>query len=49
MTEQEFEAIMEAVCSLCHYPYVETNQEALDVRCDACPVERLLKEVGGDL
>lgn len=47
MTEQTFESIMETVCSICHHPYVETEQDALDDRCAACPVERLLKEVGG--
>ena len=47
MNEQAFEAIMEAVCDRCHWPYVETDQDALDKRCAVCPVERLLKEVGG--
>ena len=47
MNEQTFECVMEAVCSICHFPYVEMGQEALDDRCAACPIERLLKEVGG--
>lgn len=47
MTEQEFEAIMEVVCDVCHWTYVVTDQEALDKRCAACPIEWLLKEVGG--
>ena len=47
MDDKAIEIVMEAVCSLCHHPYVETEQEALDDRCAACPVERLLKEVGG--
>lgn len=49
MGTEIIESIMEAVCSICHFPYVETDQEALDERCAACPVERVLKEVGGDL
>lgn len=47
MNKQAFEAIMEAVCGICHFPYVETDQEDLDDRCAACPIEQLLKEVGG--
>lgn len=38
---------MEAVCGLCHWPYVEEDQEALDERCERCPVERMLREGGG--
>lgn len=49
MGTEIIEAIMEAVCGICHFPYAETDQESLDDRCTACPVERLLKEVGGDL
>lgn len=40
MDEKTFETIMTAVCSTCHWPYVETDQEALDDRCLNCPVER---------
>lgn len=43
------ETVMTAVCELCHWPYAETDQDALDARCAVCPVERMLKEVGGDL
>jgi hypothetical protein len=45
MTEQAFEAIMEAVCSICHHPYVETEQEALDAVCENCPVECKIRAV----
>ena len=47
MDTEVIETIMDAVCGLCHWPYIETDQEVLDERCAACPVERLLKEVGG--
>lgn len=47
MGTEIIETIMEAVCDVCHWPYVATDQEALDKRCAACPIERLLKEVGG--
>ncbi|MBQ7346055.1 MAG: hypothetical protein IJW45_08360 [Oscillospiraceae bacterium] len=46
MDEKTIETVMEAVCELCHWPYVETDQEQLEERCAACPVERCLKEVG---
>lgn len=41
--EQEKEAIMYAVCELCHYPYVLTEQEALDDMCLNCPVEKAVE------
>lgn len=34
------EKIMTKVCEICHWPYVETDQEALDARCEGCPVEQ---------
>jgi hypothetical protein len=42
--EEQFEKIMEAVCELCHWPYVSQDQEQLTAKCDNCPVERILKE-----
>lgn len=39
MDEKKFESVMTAVCSICHWPYVETDQEALDDRCMNCSVE----------
>lgn len=42
--EERSEKIMEAVCELCHWPYVVDDQEKLDAMCDNCPVERILKE-----
>ena len=40
--EQAKEAIMCAVCELCHYPYVLEDQEALDDMCLNCPVEKVV-------
>lgn len=34
------EKIMTAVCEICHWPYAETDQEALDARCECCLVEQ---------
>lgn len=42
MEEKTFETIMAAVCSTCHWPYVETDQDALDDRCLNCPVESVI-------
>lgn len=47
MDDKAIETIMEAVCGICHFPYVATDQEVLDGHCAACPIEQLLKEVGG--
>lgn len=41
--EQEKEAIMCAVCELCHYPYVLEDQEDLDDMCLNCPVEKVVE------
>lgn len=43
MDEKTFETIMTAVCSTCHWPYAETDQEALDDRCSNCPVESTIR------
>ena len=43
MDEKTFETIMTAVCGTCHWPYVETDQEALDDRCMNCPVENVIR------
>ena len=45
MDEKAVETVMAAVCDICHWPYVETNQEILEERCAVCPVERILKEM----
>lgn len=47
MDDRAIETIMEAVCGICHFPYAEMDQEALDAVCENCPAERILKEVGG--
>lgn len=47
MSDEKLEAIMEEVCGLCHWPFVE-DQEELDARCEKCPVVRMLMEADGD-
>lgn len=37
------ESRMVKVCEICHWPYVETDQEALDARCVDCPVEKAVE------
>lgn len=39
------ETVMEQACTLCHRPYVETDQQALDDLCASCPVEKALRQV----
>ena len=41
--EQAKEAIMCAVCELCHHPYVLEDQEDLDDMCLNCPVEKVVE------
>lgn len=36
------EKAQEAVCGICHYPYIETDREAMMDRCDCCPVMQAL-------
>lgn len=45
MNEQAFEAVMEAVCDRCHWPYVMTDQDALDSVCENCPAEKKIRAV----
>lgn len=42
-----WEEIMEQVCDRCHYPYIIDDQEQLDERCAACPIEAALKRLVG--
>lgn len=49
MNEKDFETVMEAVCDICHWPFVEKSEEALNVHCEDCPVEKTLKKVGSEL
>jgi hypothetical protein len=42
--EEKFEAIMEAVCDMCHWPYACCDGE-LDERCLNCPAERKIREL----
>ena len=44
MSEQAFEAIMEAVCDVCHCCYV-LDQETLDATCENCPAEKKIRAV----
>ncbi|MBR5889113.1 MAG: hypothetical protein IKY92_03635 [Akkermansia sp.] len=41
----DVEEIMEQVCDRCHYPYIIDDQEQLDERCEACPIEAMLKQL----
>lgn len=47
MTIEEADELVSLVCDqLCHHPYVITDQEELDEKCERCPLaERLMKEV----
>lgn len=47
MDERAFNAIMEVVCDNCYWYRTEEDHERLEERCAVCPVERILKEVGG--
>lgn len=47
MDEKKFESVMTAVCSVCHWPYVETDQEALDDRCMNCSAECAIRAALG--
>ena len=43
---EKFEAVMEAVCDMCHWPYV-CSQLRLDVKCADCPAEKKIRELMG--
>ena len=43
----DVEQIMEQICELCPWPYVETDQERMDDRCAACPIEEHLRRLAG--
>ena len=47
VTTAVVDELVSLVCDqLCHYPYVITDQNELDEKCESCPlVERLMKEV----
>lgn len=47
MNEETFEAVMETVCDLCHWPYV-CGEVALDEKCTGCPAEKMIREVLGN-
>ena len=44
MNEHAFEAIMEAVCEMCHCWHV-LSQEALDAVCENCLAEKKIRAV----
>ena len=49
MSGEEKERILEAVCDICHWPYVYRNSEIMnDEKCKYCPVEAVLNK-GGDV
>ena len=49
MTIDKVDEVVSLVCDqLCHHPYVITDQEELDEKCESCPlVAHLMKEVQG--
>ncbi len=49
MTDEQRDQLQEAVCDLCHWPYIYRDAEILHAeKCDYCPVERILQEVRDD-
>lgn len=43
MSGEEKERILEAVCDICHWPYVYHDSEIMHAeKCDHCPIEALL-------
>lgn len=45
MSGEEKERILEAVCDICHWPYVYRDDEVMhDEKCDNCPAEKALRE-----
>lgn len=49
MTEERVEKIMEAVCDLCHWPYVYRDEQIMqDEKCVCCPAEKALREEEND-
>ena len=43
MSGEERERILEAVCDICHWPYVYRDDEVMHAeKCDHCPIEALL-------
>lgn len=49
MNREERERIMEAVCEVCHWPYVYRDSEIMnDEKCKYCPVKAVLNK-GGDV
>ena len=47
MNEEKFDAVMEAVCDMCHWPYV-CGEVALDQKCENCPAEQKIRELMGN-
>ena len=47
LTIEQADEIVSLVCDrLCYHPFVCTEQEELDEKCECCPlVERLIKEI----
>ena len=46
MNEEKFEAVMEAVCDIYHWPFV-CGEVSLEEKCGACPVEKMIRAVMG--
>lgn len=46
MVEDRIEAIMTQICDdYCRWPYLETDQESMTDRCDACPIEAAIRSL----
>ena len=43
--EDQIEAIMTQICDNCRWPYLETDQERMTERCDACPIEAAIRSL----
>jgi hypothetical protein len=41
----DVEQIMEQICDRCHYPYIINDQEQLDERCEARPIEAAIRRL----
>lgn len=39
------ENLMEQICELCHYPYVVSDQDAMDEICETCSIEDKIREL----
>lgn len=45
MSSCTIEDIMTMICDNCRWPYLETDQERMTERCDACPIEAAIRSL----